>query len=116
MENSDKQPISPMDFIRMEEGLNKRKELLEGIIQRAPSIIIGVNLNGRIMIFNETAIKLTGYSVEEALGESFILLLVPERERVEISGLLEELDIPPPYWVVAVLLIKATPIRMRVLE
>ncbi len=81
-----------MEYIRMEEGFKKQKELLEGIVQGAPTIIIGVNVNGRIMIFNDTAVKISGYSQDEAIGESFILLLIPERERVEMTGILDDME------------------------
>ena len=92
MEVSNNSQLSPMEYIRMEEGYKKRKEMLENIIDRAPTVIIGVNANGRIMIFNETAVKISGYSQEEAIGESFILLLMPEKERVEMTGMLEDLE------------------------
>jgi PAS domain S-box-containing protein len=92
MEVSNNSQLSPVEYIRMEEGFKKRKEMLENVIQRAPTIIIGVNANGRIMIFNESAVKISGYSQEEAIGESFILLLMPEKERVEMTGMLEDLE------------------------
>lgn len=76
---------------RFQTDVTKRKDLLERIIETAPSIIIGVNLAGKITIFNRTAEAITEYSKKEAIGQRFILLLVPERQWEDINGILNQL-------------------------
>lgn len=71
--------------------IKKQKELLERIIEGAPSMIIGIDLHGNIMIFNRIAEGLTGYFKEEAIGKSFFSLLVPEGEREEINAIFDEI-------------------------
>ncbi|MEE9151537.1 MAG: PAS domain S-box protein [Thermoplasmata archaeon] len=70
-----------MDKKGFDESIRKLKELLEKIIKNAPSMIIGINLQGNIMIFNNEAERITGYSYEEAMGKSFLPLLIAEEYR-----------------------------------
>jgi PAS domain S-box-containing protein len=72
------------------EAVKKRKELLERIIDNAPSVIIGVNLQNNIMIFNKEAERITGYSKKEALGGNFFSLFIPEEQREEVNAIFNE--------------------------
>ena len=60
MESSKPKSIHYRDFVA-------DKELLESIISLTPEGIIGVNLDGIIVIFNEAAEKLTGWKRQEVL-------------------------------------------------
>jgi len=71
--------------------VKKRKELLERLVENAPSIIIGVNFEGNIMFFNRSAEGITGYAKKEAVGENFFTLLIPENEREEIKEIFNEI-------------------------
>jgi PAS domain S-box-containing protein len=51
------------------------------IVDAANSLIIGLNHEGNVTLFNPSAEKLTKYSEKEMLGESFIERLVPEKSR-----------------------------------
>ena len=48
--------------------LSKIRNYLKNIIDSMPSIIIGVNVDGRILQWNQEAEKTTGFSPEDALG------------------------------------------------
>jgi PAS domain S-box-containing protein len=68
------------------EATKRRQEFFERIIENAPSMIIGVDLQCDIMFFNGTAEYITGYSNDEALGNNFLSLLLQKRERTEIGA------------------------------
>ncbi len=76
---------------RFEEDIKRRKDLLENIIETAPSIIVGLNPYGNITIFNGAAEDTAGYSKEEAMGKSFLSLLIPERHREDMRAYFHEL-------------------------
>ena len=65
---------------RAVEGLRLSEAKFSGIISIAADAIISVDSNQRIMIFNEGAEKIFGYTMEEALG-THIERLIPERFR-----------------------------------
>ena len=46
------------------------RHYLQKIVDSMPSILVGVDLNGRIILFNREAQKLTGMSSEQALGRA----------------------------------------------
>ncbi|MGD0817474.1 MAG: MASE3 domain-containing protein [Methanomassiliicoccales archaeon] len=51
------------------------------IVDSANSLIIGLNHEGKVTLFNPSAEKLTKYHEEDVLGDSFIDRLVPEDDR-----------------------------------
>lgn len=79
-----------------EEATKKLKGLLERIINFAPSLIIGINLQGNIMIFNKEAERITGYSKEEAIGKSFLPMLIAEEYRDDIAKIFYKVNQDKP--------------------
>lgn len=65
---------------RLEEDLRLAEAKSSGIISISPDAIISVDESQRIILFNEGAQKIFGYSKEEVLGES-LDILIPERFR-----------------------------------
>jgi PAS domain S-box-containing protein len=65
----------------------RHKDFLMKLIQNAPSIIIGTDLKGKIMLFNKEAEKITGYNEDEAVGKNFIQLMVTEEEKMDTAGI-----------------------------
>jgi PAS domain S-box-containing protein len=51
------------------------------IVDEANSLIIGLNHEGNVTLFNPSAEKLTRYNEQDVLGDSFIDRLVPEKDR-----------------------------------
>ncbi len=63
-----------------ERALRQAKEYAERLIEDANVMIVGLDTNGRIRVFNPAAEELTGYSRAEVEGRSWFDLIVP-RER-----------------------------------
>lgn len=53
---------------KLEQQISEEKKFLNDLISLCPDGIIGVNRAGIIIIFNQAAEKLTGYSAKEAIG------------------------------------------------
>ncbi|VXB95607.1 response regulator [Massilia sp. 9I] len=51
-----------------EQSLRRAKELTERLIDSANVVVVGLDREGRVVIFNETASKVTGYAGAEMLG------------------------------------------------
>lgn len=62
---------------RAEDELRNAKEFSENLIQTANVIILGLDTEGNINIFNETAEKITGYTLEEVRGKNWFDILTP---------------------------------------
>ncbi|UCG69771.1 MAG: PAS domain S-box protein [Thermoplasmata archaeon] len=75
----------------VEEAKKRRQDFFERIIEFAPSMIVGIDLQGDIMFFNRTAEYITGYVNNEALGKNFLSLLLQKKERKEISAVLNKI-------------------------
>jgi PAS domain S-box-containing protein len=61
-----------------EEELRRAKEFSERLIQTANVIVLGLDMKGKINIFNQTAEKITGYAFSELEGKSWFETLVPK--------------------------------------
>ncbi|MBI3829074.1 MAG: GAF domain-containing protein [Planctomycetes bacterium] len=61
------------------------------ILDSTPAVVISLDLTGRILSFNATAERITGYRRDEAVGRDCLELLYPEpSERKRVAGLLSE--------------------------
>ncbi|MDC4225792.1 MAG: PAS domain S-box protein [Candidatus Manganitrophus sp.] len=63
---------------RAEEALRAAKEFSENLIQTANVMILSLDTEGKIDIFNETAEKITGYTLLELKGKNWFEILVPK--------------------------------------
>lgn len=63
---------------QIEEELRQAKEFSENLIRTANVMILSMDHEGRIDIFNETAEKVTGYSAAEMAGKNWFETLVPK--------------------------------------
>jgi PAS domain S-box-containing protein len=73
--------------LRSIEELTFLKTYLEDLIENANALIVVVNREGSILVFNRALSRLTAWSREEALGEA-LLSLVPESERDRMDRVL----------------------------
>ncbi|MDW7675616.1 MAG: PAS domain S-box protein, partial [Bacillota bacterium] len=67
----------------VEKKLWWEKEFSKLIVEKTPAIIIGVDRQGKIILFNKALEELTGYNREQVLGKSYSKLFVPVKERSE---------------------------------
>lgn len=64
-----------------EEAVRRARDQAECLIQTANVLIVGLDVNGRITVFNEAAERATGYPAREVLGRNWFELLIPSAER-----------------------------------
>ncbi len=77
------QEETEMDFSEIIE----QKDFLLKLIQYAPNIIIGTDLKGKIILFNNEAERITGCREKDAVGKSFIQLMITEEENMDTAGI-----------------------------
>ena len=63
---------------KKESDLHKAMATLAAIVTGSNDAIIGLSLDGVVTSWNEAAVKMFGYSEEEALGQALTRLIVPE--------------------------------------
>jgi len=66
-----------LEKVRLQKELIITKNFLESIIEKAGDAISVIGLDGQILYWNEGAVKIYGYSKEEALGKKLFDLLSP---------------------------------------
>ena len=72
------------DRKKAEAQLRDAKEFSENLIQTANVIILGLDVDGNVNIFNQTAEEITGYSAAELKGRSWFDKLVPRDRFPEV--------------------------------
>ncbi len=82
-----------IEKVRLQKELIEAKNFLESIIEKAGDAISVVDLEGKILYWNEGAEQIYGYRKEEVLGKRLSDLLFPsdEKRREEEQRLLDEL-------------------------
>lgn len=68
------------EYMELQEALRKEKELSENIINGSAMIIVGFDLDGRIIEFNPYAEEVTGYNKKEVLGEKWYEIFIPNEK------------------------------------
>ncbi len=72
---------------RAEEELSKANEKLRAVFDAAPVAVISLDLDGRVLSWNRAAVRIFGWSEEEAVGRP--PLFVQEEHQTEFRELLE---------------------------
>jgi PAS domain S-box-containing protein len=70
--------------------IKKKNLYLNNLIDNANLLILGYDKNGKILIFNQEAEKITGYTKKEAVGKSIFNLLIPFSEKFYMQQILDE--------------------------
>ncbi len=68
------------DRKKAEEALRQAKDYAEKLISTANAMIVGLDAEGNLLVFNQAAEKITGYTMAELHGRNWFEVLVP-RER-----------------------------------
>jgi len=69
--------VDVTERMRAEEALKESEERFAGIVSHAREAIISVDESQRIILFNEQAEKIFGYSAEEVIGKPLDILIPP---------------------------------------
>lgn len=77
---------------RIETRLLAEKAFSESIIETANSLIVGLDLQGNIILFNKKCEDTTGYKKNEVLGKSWFDLFIPARMRPEVGEVFKTLS------------------------
>ncbi len=77
-------------YRELERELRSAKELTDRLIETANAIVLLLDSNADITLFNAAAEKLTGYSKEEAIGLNWIETFVPEVARNSVGKVFKE--------------------------
>jgi PAS domain S-box-containing protein len=72
-----------VEKVRLQKELIETKNLLESVIERAGDAISAVDLEGKILYWNEGAARIYGYTREEVLGKKLSEFLYPRDERMK---------------------------------
>ncbi len=62
---------------RVEDVLKQAKDYAENLIETANVMIVGLDVDGNIQIFNNTAEKITGYKRTEVKGKNWFKIILP---------------------------------------
>jgi PAS domain S-box-containing protein len=66
-------------------GAEQAQRFLAAIVQSSEDAIISKTLTGKILTWNSSAERLLGYSAEEAIGQSILMIIPPERQHEEAA-------------------------------
>lgn len=62
---------------RAQEALRRERDFTRRLVETVDALVVGVDLQGRITVFNQAAERTLGYSRDEVLGEDWFSLFVP---------------------------------------
>ena len=66
------------------EALQDAKEYAEDLLQTSNAMVVGLDADGEIMVFNDAAAEVSGYTREELVGKSWFETLVPRDRYPEV--------------------------------
>ncbi|MHB1560235.1 MAG: sensor histidine kinase, partial [Isosphaeraceae bacterium] len=69
---------------RASEDLRHQRDLARELIDAAPAVVLMLDPEGRITLFNRFAEQLSGFPAEEVVGQDFFTWLLPEYDRQRI--------------------------------
>ena len=76
---------------KAEAELRRTKEFAENLINTASVMVLGLDLEGRVTIFNKAAEEITGYTRSEITGLSWFETVVPKKRYPEVWQKIERL-------------------------
>jgi len=76
---------------QVEEALQREKEFSKMIIETADVLIVTLDLEGKITLFNKKAEEVTGYTRSEVMGKDFIKVLIQERYKADFAKMFKDI-------------------------
>ncbi|MGZ4045961.1 MAG: PAS domain S-box protein [Bacteroidia bacterium] len=77
--------------LKLQKEVIKQKNFIHTVVQNTNALIIGIDLNFDITLFNTTCEKLTGYTFQEVKGKSIFSLLIPGNAKKLVLSSLNDL-------------------------
>lgn len=68
----------------LRDELTKTKNFVDCLLNGANVIIVGLDVQGNIKLFNEAAERITGYTASEVTGKNWFDVLVPEKKYPQV--------------------------------
>jgi len=72
----------------LEEKLKRSNAFLENLLQSAVDCVVAADMDGKIFLFNESAVELFGYTLEEATGSLNVRNIYPDDGAYEVMKIL----------------------------
>jgi PAS domain S-box-containing protein len=72
--------IAQVEDITLRKQADEAKAFLASLVESSPDAIVGVKLDGTVISWNQGATELVGYTAEEMIGTSILVLILPERK------------------------------------
>ncbi|MEZ5100460.1 MAG: PAS domain S-box protein [Thermoleophilia bacterium] len=69
--------------------LRRAREVIDALLETSPGLVVVLDRDGRIVRFSRTAVALSGYAPEEAIGQRFDELVVPVEQRPRVRAAVE---------------------------
>ncbi|MCG6187938.1 PAS domain S-box protein [Maribellus maritimus] len=77
-------------LVQKEKELNKSKETVEKYLDLAAEIVLSLDIEGKILMINESGEKLLGYEKDELIGENWFSKCVPPKSKEELEKIFED--------------------------
>ncbi len=77
------QRVERLENERLRRELARSEHRYASAVELARVLVVGLDAAGCVVLFNHEAERVTGYARDEAMGQSFVGLLLPEALRVE---------------------------------
>lgn len=68
-------------------ALRQTRGLLDHLLEAADVMVVGLDVHGRVRLFNAAAERITGYTSAEVLGSSWFDFIVPQSAHPEVAAL-----------------------------
>ena len=72
-----------VEKVRLQKELIETKNFLESIVEKAGDAISVVDLEGKVLYWNEGAERIYGYRKEEVMGRGYRIFSIPRRKNEE---------------------------------
>ena len=77
--------------INIEQDLRRSKDYAEKLIEMSNAIFIEMDINGKILKFNESAERITGWKKDEVLGKNWFDIMIPKEKKHEMLMFLNKI-------------------------
>ncbi len=71
-------------YVQLQKELVHERKWLQRVIRSAPDIVVGLDKNAKVVLFNHYAERTTGYKAKEVMGKDWIKVFIPHGMRNEI--------------------------------